>query len=172
MNLNNENLITYRIATEKDLENVWEKDIARHLDDERWVRWKMEYISYNQNLQAVNFVAVKDDGDVIAQVTLITSTEVKAVKDKPLLCDGKSIANFNAFRCDEEFRGQGHISKLVRIAEKWATENGIKTITIGVEANNAKNIMIYFHFGFTEFVMFEIDEDENELVLYYKKNLS
>lgn len=162
----------YRIATERDLVNVWEKDIKRNAGDTRWLRWKEEYINYNKHSEAITFVAVTDDGNVIAQVTLILSPNVKAVQDKPKLCDGKTIANFNAFRCDKEYRGQGHISKLVKIAENWALQNGIKIITIGVEANNSKNIMIYFHFGFTEFVMYEIDKDEGELILYYQKKIN
>ena len=167
----NQNKFEYRIATADDLELVWNKDIQRNSGDTRWIRWKDEYINYNKNHEAVTFVAIADDGDVIAQVTLVLSQNVKAVKNKPMLCDGNTIANFNAFRCDEKFRGQGHISKLVKIAEEYAKNIGVKIITIGVEAENSKNIMIYFHFGYTNFVMYELDEEEQSLILYYKKEL-
>lgn len=68
--------------------------------------------------------------------------------------------------------GQGHISKLVKIAEDYARQLGIKQLTIGAEASCPKNLSIYFHFGFKNFVMYEIDESENdELILYYSKQL-
>lgn len=94
----------YRIATEDDLENVWNKDIASYINDERWVRWKSEYIEYNKLNMAKTFVAV-DGVNVIAQITLVLSSKVKAVLNKPLLCNDYDIANFNAFRCDEKYRG-------------------------------------------------------------------
>lgn len=162
----------YRLATLEDLELVWDKDISKHIGDNRWVRWKKEYIDYNKNNELKTFVAVTEKGDVIAQVSLVFSSMVKAVRGKDKLCNDKDIANFNAFRCDEEYRGQGHISKLVKIAEAYAKENGITKITIGVEANITKNMCIYFHFGYTNFEMFEIDEEENnELILYYSKTI-
>lgn len=170
MSLINEKFV-YRIATIEDLEQVWNKDIKRHPDDNRWAIWKIEYIEYNKNNEAKTFVAVNENGKVISQLTLVLKENVKDVKGKRKLCDGKSIANFNAFRTDKKYQGQGHISRLVRLAEDWAIKNSIKKITIGVEASNSKNISIYFHLGFTEFVMYEFDEEENELILYYSKDL-
>ena len=35
----------YRLATLDDLNNVWDKDINRNPDDERWKRWKKELLS-------------------------------------------------------------------------------------------------------------------------------
>ena len=35
----------YRIATILDLENVWNKDINKHPDDDRYIRWKKEYLN-------------------------------------------------------------------------------------------------------------------------------
>ena len=162
----------YRIASLEDLEIVWNKDIEKHKGDERWVRWKGEYINYNKTNALKTFVAVTETGDVIAQISLVLLDSVKAVAGKPKLCNNKDIANFNAFRCDKQYRGQGHISKLVKLAEVYAKEKGIKIITIGAEACMPQNLSIYFHFGYTNFVMYELDEEENnELILYYSKNI-
>ena len=107
----------YRLATLEDLNNVWDKDIHNNQNDSRYIRWKKEYIDYNLNDEAKTFVAVSGN-EVIAQITLILKTNVKAVINKEKLCDGKSICNMNAFRCDKEYEGKGHISKLVKLAEK------------------------------------------------------
>jgi GNAT superfamily N-acetyltransferase len=162
----------YRLATLEDLNNVWDKDIHNNQNDSRYIRWKKEYIDYNLNDEAKTFVAVNGN-EVIAQITLILKTNVKAVINKEKLCDGKSICNMNAFRCDKEYEGKGHISKLVKLAEKYAKDIGYTYITIGSEARETRNLSIYFHFGYNEFLMSEIDDSEEDspLVLYYGKSL-
>ena len=162
----------YRMATIKDLENVWDRDIEKHPDDSRWKRWKKEYIEYNKNDEVKTFVAV-DGSKVVAQITVVFKTNVKAVLGKEKLCDGKTICNMNAFRCDKEYEGKGHISKLVKLGEEYAKSIGYKYITIGSEARETRNLSIYFHFGYNEFLMSELDNEEEDspLVLYYGKNL-
>lgn len=163
----------YREAIIEDLENVWNKDIRENPNDDRWIRWKKEYIKHNEEGNLKTFVAVNDDNDVIAQISVVFSSKVKCVKGKRKLCDDKRICNMNAFRCDEEYEGQGHISKLVKMGEEYARNKGYKYITIGSEARETRNLSIYFHFGYKTFLMYEIDESEEDkpLVLYYGKNL-
>ena len=164
-------MFKYRKATLEDLEKIWDKDIAKHPNDTRWSRWKKEYISYNQLGEAVTFV-ILNDSEPVGQVTLLFSQNCKPVKNKPLLCDNDKIANFNAFRIEKQFEGQGHISKLVKMAEDYAKKKGFKFITIGAEAKESRNLSIYLHFGFDEFIMHEFDEEENgELILYYRKKI-
>ena len=108
-----------------------------------------------------------NDDDPIGQITVIFSPECSAVKNRPMLCDGKTTGNMNAFRIEKEYEGQGHISKLVRMAEKYAKDKGLKYLTIGSEAKESRNLSIYLHFGYREIVTSFVEEDE--LVLFYKK---
>ena len=165
-------MIEYRMATVEDLNSVWDKDIERNPGDDRWRRWKKEYLDYNENNELKTFVAV-DVGNVIAQISVVLKPNVKAVLGKEALCDGKEIANMNAFRCDKEYEGKGHISKLVKLGEDYARRLGYKFMSIGSEARESRNLAIYLHFGYNEFVMYEFDDEEegNPLVLYYRKRL-
>ena len=159
-------MIVYRQATFEDLEKIWNKDIEKNDNEECWVRWKHQYIDYNKTGKAKTFV-VLDDNDPIGQITILFSTECSAVKNRPMLCDGKFIANMNAFRIDEKYEGKGHISKLVKMAEQYAKEKGIKFLTIGSEAKESRNLAIYLHFGYTKFITSFVED--NELVLFYGK---
>lgn len=160
----------YRIATVNDLEKIWDKDIKNHPEDDRWQIWKKQYIDYNKNGEAVTFVCA-NGGNPVGQITILFSPKCKAVLNKPLLCN-KTTANLNAFRIEKQFEGQGHISKLLKMAEEHCKQKGIKFLTIGVEANETRNLAIYLHWGYNQYVMHEIDADENNaLVLYYKKQL-
>ncbi len=160
----------YRIATINDLETIWNKNINKNPDDARWVNWKNRYIADNKSGACTTFVAVNNN-DPVGEITVLFSPDCGSVKGKPELCNGLTIANMNAFRIEKQFEGQGHISKLVKLAEQYAKQKGIKYLTIGSEANESRNLAIYLHLGYTQFVMHEIDSDENVLVLYYKKEL-
>ena len=161
-------MIDYRIATEIDLQRIWDMNIQNNPHDSRWIRWKEQYIGYNKSGAAVTFVVAEDEIPV-GEVTLIFSPECKAVKGRPMLADGAVIANVNALRIRKAYEGLGHVSALMRFLENYAKEHGITRLTIGVEACEARNLAIYLHWGYTELVHF--DTDDGELVLYYAKNL-
>lgn len=158
----------YRRATEADLETIWDENIRNNPNDSRWVRWKEQFIGDNKSGAAVTFVAV--EGDIpVGEVTLILSPECKAVKGRPVLADGMRIANINALRVKKAFEGLGHASAMVRFLEHYAKENGITRLTIGVEARETRNLAIYLHWGYNEFVYSEMDD--GELILYYAKEV-
>ena len=159
----------YRKATNEDLEAIWNKDIAKHPGDVRYVNWKKQYIENNQNGKCATFVVV-DGTNPIGQITILFSPDCSPVKNKPLLCDGISTANMNAFRIEKQYEGQGHVSRLVKMAENYAFEHGIKTLTIGAEAKESRNLGIYLDWGYNTFVMHEIYE--GDLVIYYKKEIA
>ena len=162
--------MVYRIASIDDLNKIWDKNIANHPNDLRWVRWKQEYINYNKNKEAITFVVVDVD-EPIGEMTLVLKPTVKAVLGKDKLCVEGEIANMNAFRIDKHYEGQGHISKLHSIIVDYAKQMGIKKLTIGVEANETRNIAIYLHFGYNKYIGHEIDKDDGALVLYYEKDI-
>lgn len=74
-----------------------------------------------------------------------------------------------AFRIEKEYENQGHISKLVKMGEEYAKKRDIKYLTIGSEAKESRNLAIYLHFGYTEFVTSVVEDDC--LVLFYKKSI-
>lgn len=158
----------YRKATIDDLNKIWDKDILKNPNDENYVRWKHQYIENNKLGKCATFVAV-DGSEPIGQITVLFSTDCSAVKDRPMLCDGKNRANMNAFRIDKKYERKGHISKLVKMAEQYAKDHGITYLTIGSEAKESRNLGIYLHFGYTEFITSFVED--NELVLFYGKKI-
>ena len=157
----------YRIATKEDLLRLWEKDIAENPGEDAWLRWREQYLAYNACGDATTF-AVLANGEPVGQITVLFSPECSAVKGRPMLCNGRDVANMNAFRIEKAYEGQGHISHLVRMAEAYAKDRGISYLTIGCEAKETRNLAIYLHFGYTELVT---SLTEGELVLYYGKRI-
>lgn len=161
---------TYRIATPNDLERIWAKDIAKNPGDKRWLRWRDEYITGNREGNMKTFVVLCDD-DPVGQGTLLFSPTCSAIGGRTTLADGRQTTNVNALRIEKAHEGQGHISTLVRIMEQYAVEHGYRQITIGVEAAETRNLAIYLHWKYDEFVLADVEGEDETLVLYYAKTL-
>ncbi|MBO4298062.1 MAG: GNAT family N-acetyltransferase [Clostridia bacterium] len=163
----------YREATLSDLETLWRKNIAQHPGDPHWAAWREEYIGFNRSGLGRTF-SILCDGEAIGEGTLLFSPECRPIGGQPALADGKTTANVNALRIEKAHEGQGHISRLMRLMEDWARAHGYTRLTIGVDAAETRNLAIYLHWGFSEYVM---AEEEDEIlragpVLYYAKTLS
>ncbi|MDR0449133.1 MAG: GNAT family N-acetyltransferase [Rickettsiales bacterium] len=160
-------------ASLQDLELRWDKDIAENAGDDRWSAWKKRSILENRNGLIKTFCAL-DKEDIVGVGTLALDPASGQLNGNGSLAN-KDTANVCALRVDEKYQGKGIASGLVRFAEAWALGHGIKNLTIGVEPKDVKNMQIYFHLGFTEFIMWNKEkyspEDEPVLVLYYRKRL-
>jgi len=161
-------MYTRRIATAEDLEILWNRNIAENPGNPDWIRWKQEFVSNNEK-GLVRTFTVLHDGDPVGEGSLILTDNHPAIRGQTRLADGKNTVNINALRIRKEHEGRGEISALVRMMEAWAREHGFQTITIGVEAAEARNLAIYLHWGYTNFISSEMDGDA--LVLYYGKEL-
>lgn len=159
---------TCRPATAEDLERLWQYNIETHPGDGRWVRWKTEYIGYNQTGAARTF-AVLADGCPVGEGTLLFDPACKAVDGRLALADGKTVANVNALRIQKVHESRGQISALVRLMEQTARELGYTRVTIGVDECETRNRAIYAHWGYTRLLFSEMED--GELVLYYEKTL-
>ncbi len=159
---------TCRPATPDDLVRIWQKNIDANPGDDRWPRWRDEYIAINQSGAGQTFV-VCADGEPVGEGTLLFSPACSAVRGRLALADGAGVTNLNALRIEKAHEGRGQISRLVKMMEQTAAARGCSRVTIGVEPGETRNLAIYLHWGYTEFVTLE-QEDEGP-VLYYAKSL-
>lgn len=158
----------YHIAEKGELARLWEKNVAGHPGDPRWAKWAREYTAYNENGMGITFAAVLE-GEPVGEATLLLSPACGAVEGRLALADGKSVGNVNALRMEKQWEGQGHMSRLMEVLEGCARERGLTALTIGVDAWETRNLGIYLHWGYREFVMAQ--EEDGDLVLYYRKSL-
>lgn len=157
-----------RRADRVSLEKLWNKNIALHAGDPSWQRCKDEFIGYNERGEGVSFILFWRD-EPVGEITLLTSSKCRPIAGRTFLADGRKISNINALRIDEDHRGKGLATRLISAAEQFARENGFEKINLGVEAKEAKNVAIYLHLGYTEFIYHEIYD--GSLILYYSKDL-
>lgn len=158
----------YRKATPEDLHQLWDRAIAEHPGDHRYPRWKTQFLEDNQSGAAVTFV-IADGKTCVGEATLLLSPLCRAIRGRSCLCDGKKTANINALRIQKPYEGKGYVSELMHVVEAYAQSIGIRKLTIGVEASEARNLGIYLHWGYTQYRMHEIEDDT--LILYYAKQI-
>ena len=159
---------TYGPATAEKLEQIWNQTIASHPDDDRWVKWKQNALRDNASGRSLTFLVLANDRP-IGEGTLLFDETCEAVVNLTGVVETGKTTNVNGLRIEKAFEGQGHISHLVHEMENYARAHGYEKITIGVEAKETRNLAIYLHWGYTEFLCSEIDEGEP--VLYYGKAL-
>ena len=161
-------MFLYKKAGFTDLERIWDQNIAANPGDDRYIRWKKQFLEDNSSGAAATFV-ILHDGEPVGEGTLLLCPGCRAIRGRTALCDGNTIANINALRIRREYEGRGHISALMRELEKYAKTIGITQLTIGVEPAETRNLGIYLHWGYDQFITAE--EEDGCLVLYYGKDI-
>ena len=152
-----ENELNYRVANMAELEAKWDKNIADNAGDKRWIAWKNVAIENHKNKKTKTFVVLYGT-EPIGEGTLVFSLQ---------------SVEINGLRIDKTFEGKGHISKLVKVMEQHAKDEGYKTSIIGVEPKETRNLAIYLHWGYNTFDKLVITDpkEEEDLILYYSKKL-
>ena len=159
---------SYHQATPKELVTAFEKDIAEHPGDDYYITLRDQYAELNRLGKAVTFV-VTANNEPIGRGTLFLSPDCPQIGGKLTIADNISVANINDLHIHRDYRGEGHISALVRRMEAHARKLRLHALTIGADASKPKNLSIYLHWGYTNYVAYSI---ENGIpVLYYKKQL-
>ena len=90
------------------------------------------------------------------------------------------MAYLAAFRTNREYEGQGYFSKLYKFVENDLKERGYTELSLGVGPEAVRNIEIYFHLGFRDYIKTVIEyeqsnedpsEQEEDVILFYKKKI-
>lgn len=163
------NMFNYRLASIEDLEKIWDKDIQENLNDKRYLKWKDEFIEANKAENIITFVVLYND-EPVGQASIVLNKNNISAKCRDFLCDGKEKAYVSTLRIEKRFESQGHISNLMKMIEDFAKSKNIKSLTIGAEAKESRNLAIYLHFGYMKFVSSEVDN--GRLILFYEKEIS
>ena len=162
-------MICYRKATLEDLERVWAYNMAMNPEEPRMQRWKDSYIERNVQNRAATYVAVID-GEPVGEVTLDYFAEAYGNPEiRKHLADGSKVGYLTALRIRKEYEGRGYVSGLMKFVEQDAARMGFTSLSIGVEAAESRNLAMYLHWGYTRFLVSELDC--GELVLFYAKQL-
>ena len=160
-----------KIPTIEEMNKKWDYEISNSIDNkENWIQWKKEAIQNKREKKQIPYYGILD-GEIICEATASISD---SVVQNALGLVSEDIAYINGFRTIKNYQGQGYFSKLFWFMIEDLKRRGYSSVTLGVEPHEVKNMLIYFHYGFTEYIKSGMEFYPNGVeifVLYYKKDL-
>ena len=159
-----------KIATIDEMEEKWNYEIEHAKNKYNWKIWKESAIKRVKEGKSIAYYGILD-GKIISEATASLDGEI--VQNSEGLIS-EDTAYLNAFRTIEEYQGKGYFTSLFKFMLDDLKARGYKKVTLGVEPCEIKNIQIYFHYGFNEYVKSAYEEypdGEKILVNYYAKTL-
>ncbi len=145
-----------KIATRDEIIKRWDDLISRHPGDDSWKGYKKHTLEYFDNKTMIQYFGFLND-KIICEFCAHIDKDCTYIKDARDLIT-EDMAYLNAFRCDKEYEGKGYFSKLYNFMITDLKNRGFKKASLGVEPCEIRNIQIYFHLGFTNYVKTDIDE--------------
>ncbi len=141
---------TCKIAPLSDIEKRWDTLIKNHPDNSNWSIWKNSNITNNQNNYRISYYGYLD-GLIITEATAIISPLDTAISNSEKLISN-DMAYLTGFRTDSKYQNKGYFSKLYKYMEEDLKNRGFTKLSLGVEPQEVKNMMIYFKYGFTNYI--------------------
>lgn len=159
-----------KIANKKELIKRWDYLIKIHPNNPIWVQFKENALKHYDEKSTISYIGILE-GEIICEMTayINNSAFIGDISDPSNLLS-KDMAYLAAFRTNKEYEGKGYFSKLYKFVENDLKNRGYKELSLGVGPEDVRNIEIYFHLGFKEYIKTTI-EDGNDVVLFYKKRI-
>ena len=137
------------VVANKDLIiKKWDEEIRKHNNSKTWIDFKEKSL---RNLDTrIVYMGILND-EIITESTAIISINDLDMQNKDNLV-GNNKAYLTAFRTNKEYENKGYFSKLYKFMEEDLKKRGFTSLTLGVEPSEVRNIMIYFNWGFTNYI--------------------
>lgn len=173
------NNFSCKVATRDELLKRWEYLIKIHPGNNDWVRYKENAVRNYDNGSTISYLGFLDDQIICEAMAYIKeSAFVGDISNHSGLLND-NMAYLAAFRTNKEYEGKGYFSKLYNFMEKDLKNRGYTELSLGVGPESVRNIEIYFHLGFREYIKTVIEYEQSkddgskqeDVILFYKKRM-
>ena len=162
-----------KVANRKELLKRWDYLIEINPGNNKWVEFKENALKHFDENSTISYLGFLNN-EIICEITayIKNSAFIGDISEPSgLLSD--SMAYLAAFRTNKEYEGKGYFSKLYRFVESDLKERGYTELSLGVGPEAVRNIEIYFHLGFREYIktLIEQEQEQEDVILFYKKKI-
>lgn len=169
-----------KVANREELLKRWEYLINIHPDNHKWVEFKENALKHYDENSTISYLGFLN-GEIICEATayIKESAFIRDISETSGLLSA-NMAYLAAFRTNKEHEGKGYFSKLYKFIEKDLKNRGYRELSLGVGPEAVRNIEIYFHLGFRDYIKtvveYEPSKDnpnikEEDIILFYKKKI-
>ncbi len=169
-----------KVASRKELLKRWDYLIEIHPGNNKWIEFKENALKHFDENSTISYLGFLNN-EIICEITAYIKNSAfigDISKPSGLLSD--SMAYLAAFRTNKEYEGKGYFSKLYKFVESDLKEKGYKELSLGVGPEAVRNIEIYFHLGFREYIKTIIEYEtveenpqtqKEDVIVFYKKKI-
>lgn len=138
-----------KIASVDEMERKWNYEIKKQRKRKTVLEGLKKYaVEHIKNGQSVTYYG-KLNNKIICETTAMFDENIIQNSDKLVGCKTVYLCNFST---DKRYQGKGYFSKLFKFMIEDLKNRGYEKFTLGVEPTETKNIKIYQHLGFNEFI--------------------
>lgn len=138
-----------KIASIDEIERKWNYEIRTSWRRKAVLKTlKKEAIERVKSGQTITYYGLLN-GKIICQTTAMFDENI--IQNSDGLVDNKTVYLCN-FSTVKKYQGNGYFSKLFQFMINDLKNRGYEKVTLGVEPSETKNLKIYQHLGFNEFI--------------------
>lgn len=168
-----------KIANRDELLKRWDYLIEIHPGNNKWVEFKENALKHYDEKSTISYLGFLNDEIICEATAYIKDSAFIGDISKPSGLLSDSMAYLAAFRTNKEFEGKGYFSKLYSFIENDLKEKGYTELSLGVGPEEVRNIEIYFHLGYRNYIKTVIEHEpskddpskQEEVILFYKKKI-
>lgn len=167
-----------KVATREELLKRWEYLINIHQGNNDWIRYKENAIRNFDDGSTISYLGLLNDEIICEATAYIKESAFEGDISEPSGLLNNNMAYLAAFRTNKEYEGKGYFGKLYSFMESDLKQRGYSELSLGVGPEAVRNIEIYFHLGFREYIKTLIEHEpskdnpskqEEDVILFYKK---
>lgn len=166
-----------RVANREELLKRWDYLIENHPGNNKWIKFKENALKHYDEKSTISYLGFLNDEIICEATAYIKESAFIGDISEPSGLLSENMVYLAAFRTNKEFEGKGYFSKLYNFIESDLKQKGYTELSLGVGPEEVRNMEIYFHLGFRNYIKtvieFETTEDDSskkeEVILFYKK---
>ena len=158
-----------KVADRNELIERWKYLVEIHSVNKIWEKFRDNALNNFDNDNTISYVGILD-GEIICEATAYINEDafIDDIDDyDDLLSDERCY--LAAFRTNKEQEGNGYFSLLFDYLVDDLKSRGYNELCLGVSPKEVRNMEIYFHLGFRDYI--KSTTQDNELILFYKKDI-
>lgn len=168
-----------KVANREELLKRWDYLIEIHPGNNKWVKFKENALKHYDEKSTISYLGFLNNEIICEATAYIKNSAFIGDISEPSGLLSDSMAYLAAFRTNKEFEGKGYFSKLYKFVENDLKEKGYTELSLGVGPEAVRNMEIYFHLGFRNYIKTVIENElsenqsskQEDVIIFYKKKI-